>query len=240
MKKKKVLSLCFIIVGIMLITVGGVLFLQKEKSLTTPTVTPSEDNGKDEDNNKDENNNDDDKNNQENDNNEEESHELNRDYQTINKVLDEQVDVIEENEFDNITSEIGFSSSECVNSSCVASKKPYGNSAEDLIIVNYIDNEVYSIGTFMYYYEDDYKLDVVVSDTNELINNYIGYTYTIEYFQKLQSMLDGVLMNESPDDDVAFDRIYVGEYTLETILAKSGEFYMVKTFLIKTSDYITE
>ena len=225
MKKKRILSVCFIIIGIMLISVGSVLFITKEKSLTNSTVTPNEDNVKDEDSDKDV---------QEDSNVNEDPYELNRDYKTVNDVLDAQVDVIEEQEFSNVTSEIGFSDNKCLNSSCVASKKPYNGDVEDLIIVNYVDDEVYSIGTFMYYYEDDYKLEVVVSDTNELINNYIGYSYTIEYFQKLQNMLDGVLMNNVPDDDVVFDRIYVGEYTLETILGKSDEFYMIKTFLIKT------
>ena len=223
MNKKRILSLVLIFLGVIFIA-SGVIFTVFDNANQDPEVVPD---ALEPDDNSD---------NQVSEGN----YELDRNYQTINQVEEEVVVEIKEDSFGKTTDDIGFSKNECVNNNCVASRNPYSNSeVEDIVVINYLDDgSVHSYGTFMYYYKDDYKLDVVVDDANRLINNYVGYSYTLEYFQTLDDKLNSVLSNSDLDDDVVIDRIYVGEYTLETIINKSDDFYLVKTFLIKTSDYM--
>lgn len=214
MKNKKILAIIALIIGISLIGVG--LLINFDSDEPTPSNPPSS--------------------------GQESGEEYNpeKDYKIIYKTEDNTVEEIPEDNFSETSSKIGFSEkSTCADGMCTADKKKYNDiDNEDSFIIMYVDGKAYSYGTIMYYKESDYKLDIVVANLNSVIKNYVGYNYTVDYISDLNSKLNIVLQNDDLDDDVVIDRVYVGEYTLETIISLDSNIYMVKTFLIRTSDYM--
>lgn len=214
MKNKKILAIIALVIGILLIGVGLLINFDNEEP--TPSNPPSggQESG--------------------------EEHNPEKDYKIIYKTEDNTVEEIPEDNFSETSSKIGFSEkATCVDGICNANKKKYSDiDREDILTIMYKDGNVYSYATIMYYKENDYKLDIVVANLNSVVKNYVGYNYTVDYISDLNTKLNIVLQNDDLDDDVIIDRVYVGEYTLETIISLDSNIYMVKTFLIRTSDYM--